>query len=113
MVEILNEKDVKLMTNDGIQVFPADYNFSYHLILQRGTANFAYYYFKVDKLDQRVTFYDDLERSGISIKTQITRNFMRSLIRAIDWHPVGNSIIVEIYNVQRETSKATRLACDI
>lgn len=101
------------MNNDGMNVFPADYNSSYHLILQRGTAHYAYYYFKVDKLDQRVIFYDDVDRSGISIKTQITRNFMRSLIKAIDWHPVGNSIIVEIYNVHRENSKGTRLACDI
>lgn len=102
-----------MMDDNGIQVFPADYNFSYHLILQRGTAHYAYYYFKVDKLDQRVIFYDDVERSGISIKTQITRTFMRNLVKAIDWHPVGNSIIVEIYNVQKETSKLTRLACDI
>ena len=39
--------------------------------------------------------------------------FMRDLVKAIDWHPVGNSIIVEIYNVRREESKGTRLACDI
>lgn len=101
------------MNDDGITVFPADYNSSYHLILKRGTEHYAYYYFKVDKLDQRVIFYDDVDRSGISIKTQITRLFMRELVKAIDWHPVGNSIIVEIYNVERQTSKATRLACDI
>ncbi|TAS64389.1 hypothetical protein BV266_12550, partial [Lactiplantibacillus plantarum] len=59
------------MNDDWITVFPADYNNSYHLILKRGTAHYAYYYFKVDKLDQRVIFYDDIERSGISIKTQI------------------------------------------
>ncbi|CAJ1227060.1 hypothetical protein [Lactiplantibacillus xiangfangensis] len=101
------------MNDNGMTVFPADYNSSYHLILKRGTDHFAYYYFKVDKLDQRVIFYDDVERSGISIKTQITRTFMRDLVKAIDWHPVGNSIIVEIYNVRREESKGTRLACDI
>ncbi|RRK09480.1 hypothetical protein D1831_12450 [Lactiplantibacillus garii] len=101
------------MQNDGMTVFPADYNSSYHLILKRGTDHFAYYYFKVDKLDQRVTFFDDVERSGISIKTQITRTFMRNLVKAIDWHPVGNSIIVEIYNVERAETRATRLACDI
>ncbi|CAM3281683.1 hypothetical protein [Lactiplantibacillus plajomi] len=101
------------MTDDGMAVFPADYNSSYHLILQRGTEHYAYYYFKVDKLDQRVIFYDDVERSGISIKTQITRTFMRNLVKAIDWHPVGNSIIIEIYTVHRDETKATRLACDI
>ncbi|MFB9769744.1 hypothetical protein [Lactiplantibacillus modestisalitolerans] len=101
------------MNDDWINVFPADYNSSYHLILKRGTEHFAYYYFKLDKLDQRIIFYDDVERTGISIKTQITRNFMRSLIQALDWHPVGNSIIVEIYNLQQTATRATRLACDI
>ncbi|WP_426946870.1 hypothetical protein [Lactiplantibacillus plantarum] len=101
------------MNDDWITVFPADYNNSYHLILKRGTAHFAYYYFKVDKLDQRVIFYDDIERSGISIKTQITRTFMRALVKAIDWHPVGNSIIIEIYPVDRQETKAIRLSCDI
>ena len=101
------------MNDDWITVFPADYNNSYHLILKRGTAHYAYYYFKVDKLDQRVIFYDDIERSGISIKTQITQTFMRALVKAIDWHPVGNSIIIEIYPVDRQETKAMRLSCDI
>lgn len=101
------------MNDDWITVFPADYNNSYHLILKRGTAHYAYYYFKVDKLDQRVIFYDDIERSGISIKTQIMRTFMRALVKAIDWHPVGNSIIIEIYPVDRQETKAMRLSCDI
>ena len=101
------------MNDDWITVFPADYNNSYHLILKRGTAHYAYYYFKVDKLDQRVIFYDDIERSGISIKTQITRTCMRALVKASDWHPVGNSIIIEIYPVDRQETKAIRLSCDI
>lgn len=101
------------MNDDWMTIFPADYNNSYHLILKRGTAHYAYYYFKVDKLDQRVTFYDDVDRSGISIKPQITREFIRVLVKTIDWHPIGNSIIIDIYNVQREETKSTRLACDI
>ncbi|TAS64429.1 hypothetical protein BV266_12545, partial [Lactiplantibacillus plantarum] len=39
--------------------------------------------------------------------------FMRALVKAIDWHPVGNSIIIEIYPVDRQETKAMRLSCDI